>query len=238
MGWPQVIALAVSTVANHMAQKGKQDRQDALASQMNAYNMKKSDETTAAINQFLGKIDPAQREAALNEEQNKIRDNINAQIGASAAYAPPTGFAGKPNAEFAGRVDSNTAAAADRTKRIVQALSVIGAPGQRSLQQGRDLGLAAGEVDGANGAMNRVGNRFMAGINSQKPDAGWSLLGQIAQGAGMASSLGAFGAPAAVADVGGMTSTGLKAPVGASLGEFGTTASRGFKLPSMLTASR
>ncbi len=188
MPWVSVALAVASYAANRMAQEDQRKRQDSLAAQDYTYRKGKSDESTAAIQKFTKTLTPEEREAQFLKEQGGIRQNLDASVGANKSFQTPTATSGKVTADFTNKVAQNTATTGDRLNTILQSLSIMGAPGQRQQTSNIDLHTAAGLVDGANGAANRVGGYYQQAIAGQQPSPGLSLLGGALGGASMATS--------------------------------------------------
>jgi len=183
MSWPQIAMAVVSYVAQSSAQADQRKRQDNLAAQMNTYQQSKAAESTNAIKNFTNTLTPEQRQQQFEKEQSGIRTNLDSSVQANQSFQAPTESFGKTTADFTTRTAANDATTAGRLKTLLNSLAIMGAPGQRNLTSNVDLHTAAGIVDGANGAANRVGQYYKKAIGEQQPDAGLSLIGGVLSGA-------------------------------------------------------
>jgi len=206
---PLILAgLAVSRIADAQAE----GRKEALRKAMRAYQLNQAHLGQAATEQLIAQQTPEARAtelATLTADRAKsLRDTV-----ASVQTSNPTQIAGKLSPDYQRSQEAAANTVAERTRRAIEQLSTMGAPGEQSLQQGIRFGRAAGTVDASNSAIGRVGNAFMGDINNTVPNPGMKLLGSgmMAYGAG---GMGAGGAMAAAPEQ--LSGPGMDAPTSTS----------------------
>lgn len=192
-GWIAVAAAVASAVMSQQAQSGMEKRQKKLAEAMSNYQLSKSQESQAAIKGFTDTIQPDAKAAERTDINAELEQGLDSSVGAVRKFEAPQQIAGKVSDDFTQRTASNQGTVADRIRRAVQQLSIIGTPAEQGLRESRRLGVAAGTVDGANSAANNVGAAYMRGIQLQRPNPALSFGSQIFGGLSRAGGGGSFG---------------------------------------------
>jgi hypothetical protein len=116
--------------------------------------------------------------------------------------------AGKPSED---RTQATTAAAgtvAERTRKVIEQMSRMGAPGEQGVAQGKRFGQAASVVQGANDAIGNVGNAYQGDINRVQANPFLKLAGTMATAFGTGGLAGSMGAGAAAAGAGAAVNNG------------------------------
>lgn len=172
--WPLIIGAITKYAANADAQ----NRQAKLQQAMRAYQMQQAGGNERAIQGLLDQQTPAARGAELQGIQASRATSMQGAVDAARAASPVTAVAGA-NASQDYQKASTVAAdtVANRTKRAIQQLSVMGAPGEQGQQFGLRFGRAAGKVDAGNTAIGNVGNAYLNSINNTVPNPGLSVVG-------------------------------------------------------------
>jgi hypothetical protein len=88
---------------------------------------------------------------------------------------------------------------AARTKKAIEQLGLMGAPGEQGIASGIRFGRAAGDVDAGNAAIANVGAGYMRDISNVRPNPWLSMAGDIGMGVGGGMLGGAGGAGATTA---------------------------------------
>lgn len=193
--WPAIAVIVASMLAKHMANKGAQNRQESLRGAMDEYQHMKAQQNEAAINQLVDRQTPAARgtelAAVTDERARSLQSTVNA---AQATEASP--IAGKLSGDYAAAQERAANTVSNRTRRAIEQLSTMGAPGEQQVRSSMRFGRAAGEVDAGNRAISNVGNAYMTDIGNVRPNPFLSMAGDAGMAVG-GSMLG--GAPGAAA---------------------------------------
>lgn len=190
--WPIIIGALLKYGANAQATQ----RQQHLNNAMLAYQRSMAQNNQGAIGDLVAKQTPDARDAELKGIQASRVGSATQAVGNAQAAAPATVVAGasqSPDYQKASAAAADTVA--NRTKRAIQQLSVMGAPGEASLASSLRFGRAAGNVDAGNQAISNVGNAYLGKIRNTVPNPTVSMGGDalMAYGAGG----GTFGGGAA-----------------------------------------
>lgn len=179
-----------------MANKQAQDRQGSLQQAMQNYQMSKARQNEAATNQLITQQTPQARAAELANIEKSRETSMQGTVDAARAASPVVPVAGtNTSADYQQASQAAATRVADKTKRAIQQLGTMGAPGEQGVASGLRFGRAAGNVDANNQAIANVGDGYMRDINNVRPDPMLSLIGD----AGMAVGTGMMFAPAAAA---------------------------------------
>ncbi len=193
MSWWMVGSAVASALIQSKAQNDASDRQAGIADQMRAYNMPKSAAALDATNKYLGAIAPAQRTNDIAAAEATTAGRLNSGLADVQAFENKNNFGGKVNKAYTDSVEAGAASNADRMKKLIGNLSVIGAPGQVSLKNAGTYDASAANVGSNMDAINKVDPYYRAAINTVRPDPLLTFVAQAVQGAGMAKGMGAFG---------------------------------------------
>lgn len=172
--WPLIIGAITKYAANADAQ----NRQARLQQAMRSYQLQQAAGNEQAIHGLMDQQTPAAREAELQGIQTSRANSMQGTVDAARAASPATvvaGAASNPDYQKASAAAADTVAT--RTKRAIQQLSVMGAPGEQGLQYGLRFGRAAGKVDAGNAAIGNVGNAYMNTIRNTVPNPALSTAG-------------------------------------------------------------
>lgn len=201
--WPAIAVIIASMIAKHMANKGAQDRQNSLQQAMQAYQSSRAKENESAIGNLVDQSTPQKRAAELQDLNASRMQSMTGTVDAARAASPVTAPAGASS-----DYQKSSAAAADtvaaRTKRAIEQMGVMGAPGEAGIAQGLRFGRAAGKVDAGNTAIGNVGNAYMTDIGNVRPNPWLTMAGD----AGMAVGGYMLGGPAGAAAAGGASAMG------------------------------
>lgn len=172
--WP----LIIGAITKYAATSDAQNRQARLQAAMQNYQMQQAGNNEQAIRGLMDQQTPAARGAELQNIQASRAASMQSGVDAARAAAPTTvvaGAAASPDYQKASAVAADTVA--NRTKRAIEQLSVMGAPGEQAQQFGLRFGRAAGKVDAGNTAIGNVGNAYLNAINNTVPNPGLSAVG-------------------------------------------------------------
>lgn len=187
--WPLIIGM----LAKYAATSAAQSRQAKLQEAMRSYQMQQAAGNEQAIRGLMDQQTPAARGGELQNIQASRSTSMQGAVDAARSAAPTTTVAGanaSPDYQKASAVAADTVA--NRTKRAIQQLSVMGAPGEQGLQSGLRFGRAAGKVDAGNMAIGNVGNAYVNAIRNTVPNPALSMAGDalMAYGSGGTSAAG------------------------------------------------
>lgn len=194
-----LVLIAASAGLNYLNNQEAQKRREQLRGSMEQYQRMKAAETQAATERLLEQQTPAARSTELakvtDERARSMQDTVNAT---RATEGPP--LAGKMSADYKAADARSADTVAARTKRAIEQLSTMGAPGEQGQRFGIRFGRAAGDVDAANRASNYVGNAYMTDMGNVQPNPFIGMLSQIGMGVGTGMAAGpAAGAVASAA---------------------------------------
>lgn len=188
---PLLIGLAVQRAAQVQAE----NKRARLLQAMRSYQIGQAAKGQAATENLLTQQTPAARAAELStitaDRAKSIGDTV-----ASVQTSNPAPIAGKLSGDYQRSQQAAADTVAERTRRAIEQLSSMGAPGEQSLKSGVRFGRAAGVVDASNSAIGSVGRAYMGDMNNTVANPGLTLLGQGL----MASDTTGFGRSTATAD--------------------------------------
>lgn len=189
--------------AKHMANKEAARRQNSLQQVMQNYQRSKAQENESAINQLVNQQTPAARKTELQNIDTSRQQSMGATVDAARAASPVTQPAGAVGGDYSNASQAAAMRVADRTKKAIEQLGTMGAPGEQAISSGVRFGRAAGNVDANNAAIGNVGSGYMRDINLVRPNQTLSLLGDIglAVGGGALGGMGGAAAGAAASTV-------------------------------------
>lgn len=170
--------LIIGMLAKYAATADAQKRQAKLQDAMRAYQQNQAAANEQAIGALVNQQTPAARGAELQNIQGSRANSMQAGVDAARSAAPATVVAGasaSPDYQKASAVAADTVA--NRTKRAIQQMSIMGAPGEQAQQFGLRFGRAAGSVDAGNTAIGNVGNAYLNAIKNTVPDPMLSMAG-------------------------------------------------------------
>lgn len=206
--WEALLVLAASAAAKYQNDRVARKRQDSMRNAMEAYQRTKARDTEGVTDELLKKQAPDARTAELASATADRSQSLKDTVGAAQAFdAAP--IAGKLSGEYKAAEEANAGRIAERTRRAIQQLATMGAPGEVQRRFATRFGRAAGEVDANNNASDRVGRAAMTDINNVRPNAAVDMLSKIGMGVGgamaggYAGGAGEAGAAAMGADAGG-----------------------------------
>lgn len=199
---PLLIGLGISGLADAQAQA----KREKLLNAMRAYQVGQTGATRGAIEGLIAAETPQARATDLANKIAERSDSLQKSVD-SVQTTNPAPIAGKVSEDYKGSQAAAASRVADRTKRAIEQLSVMGAPGEDRLASGIRYGRAAGVVDAANSAIGNVGNAYMTHMNNTVPNPGMKLVG---------GALASYGAAKMGAGTGGTTSPGWGDTMGTS----------------------
>lgn len=184
--WPIIIGALMKYGASAQATQ----RQEHLRQAMLAYQRSQAQGNQAAIGDLTAKQAPDARQAELQGIQASRVGSATQAVNNVQSAAPTNVVAGaSPDYQKAQAVAADTVA--NRTKRAIQQMSVMGAPGEAGLASGIRFGRAAGKVDAGNQAISNVGNAFLSSMGNTVPNPTLSMGGDALMAYGSAG--GKFG---------------------------------------------
>jgi len=176
--WPQLLVLAASAFLKYQNDRAAQKRQKNFANAMEAFQRKRSGESMAATEDMLKKQTPEARGAELADVTAAREQSLRDTVGAAQAFdAPET--AGKKGADYRAAQEQEATSIAERTRRAIEQLAAMGAPGEQRQKHQLRFGRAAGVVDASNTASDAVGRRYMTDIQNVRPNPFIDLVSQI-----------------------------------------------------------
>jgi len=183
--------LAASAFMKMQANEDAANRREAFRRSMESYQRTKANETQGATEALLKKQTPEARGAELADVTTDRERSLRDTVGAAQAFDAP-GIAGKLPSDYTAAQEVNAARIAERTRKAIEQLASMGAPGEQAQAFGRRYGQAAGVVDASNRASANVGEGYLTDINNVRPDPFLSTLGDVgmAVGGSMAGSDG------------------------------------------------
>lgn len=180
--WPLLVIGALTKYASTM---DAQRRQGKLQEAMRAYQMRQAAANEQAIGGLIGQQTPEARGAELQTIQGSRASSMQGAVDAARSASPVTTVAGAASSQDYQKASAAAAdTVANRTKRAIQQLSVMGAPGEQGMQAGMRFGRAAGKVDAGNMAIGNVGNAYLNAIKNTVPDPALSMVGEGLMAAG------------------------------------------------------
>jgi hypothetical protein len=147
---------------------------------------------------MLDKSGPEQRLAETQTLEAARAAGMEKSVESMSQFVP-LATAGKPNEDRTKATGAAASTVAERTRRAIEQLSQMGAPGEQGVSQGKRFGQAAGVVSGTNSAIQNVGNAYRTDIGNVQADPTTMLSGDVlsAVGLGGMTRAGAFLDPAA-----------------------------------------
>jgi len=191
MGEEAIAILLASMAAKYYANHEADQRAKQLQQAMEAYQRGRAQQNEAAINKLVDDQTPQKRAQDLAGTQASRDLSMQSTVDAARAASPvqaPAGTSASADYQKSSAAAADTVAA--RTKRAIEQLGVMGAPGEQALASGIRFGRAAGNVDAGNQAISNVGAGYMRDIDNVRPDPYLSLLGDVgmAYGGGVVGS--------------------------------------------------
>lgn len=187
--WPLIILGALTKL---MAGQNSSNRQEYLRRSMEAYQRSKVAETDAATRELMAKQTPQAREAELSQLTTDREKSMRDSVGAAQAFdMGPT--AGKISSDYQGAQQATAARVAERTRRAIEQLASIGAPGEQKQAFGMRFGRAAGTVDAANRGSENVGRAYVGAIQNTHPSPFLMMAGDAMMAGGAAGAGGSGG---------------------------------------------
>lgn len=193
--WPLIIGALMKYGADAQATQ----RQQHLNNAMLAYQRSMAQNNTAAIGELTAKQTPAARQTELQGIQAARLGSATQAVNTVQPAAPTSVPGASPDYQKAQAAAADTVA--NRTKRAIEQMSVMGAPGEAGLASGIRFGRAAGKVDAGNQAISNVGNAYLTSIGNTVPNPGLSMGGSALMAYG--SGGGTFGGTTQPEQVGG-----------------------------------
>jgi len=163
--WPQLLILAASAFLKYQNEKQADKRRRSFQSAMEALQREKSKEGVAATEELLTKQTPKARGEELSQLTTDREQSLRQTVGAAQAFDAP-GTTGKLSEDYRGGAAENANRIAERTRRAIEQLSVIGAPGEQRQKHQLRFGKAAGTVDASNRAIDNIGRGYVTDIGN------------------------------------------------------------------------
>jgi hypothetical protein len=195
--WPALAIIAASMFAKHMANQGAVDRQNQLQQAMATYQRSRALQNEAATKALISQQTPDARATELKNIDTSRQASMQGTVDTARAASPVTQAAGT---NTSGDYQRASTAAADtvaaRTKKAIEQLGLMGAPGEQGIASGIRFGRAAGDVDAGNAAIANVGAGYMRDISNVRPNPWLSMAGDIGMGVGGGMAGNYLGSPA------------------------------------------
>lgn len=188
--WPQLLVLAASAFLKYQNDRAALKRQKGFQNAMELFQRKRSGESMAATEDMLKKQTPEARGSELADLTATREQSLRDTVGAAQAFDQP-GIAGKTSADYAKATQQEASSVAERTRRAIEQLAAMGAPGEQQRAHSIRFGRAAGVVDASNAANDAVGQRYMTDIRNVKPNPFIDLVSQIGMGYALGGGAGA-----------------------------------------------
>lgn len=164
--------LAVSRFADAQAE-GKRNK---LLMAMQQYQRGQAQVGQGAIQGLINSETPQARATDLSktiaDRAKSLQTSVDAVQGTN-----PAPLAGKMSDDYKASQEKAAGVVAERTRRAIEQLSTMGAPGEEALASGIRQGRAAGVVDSTNSAIGNVGGAFRTDMRNTVPNPGLKLLG-------------------------------------------------------------
>lgn len=186
---PLLIGLGVSRAADQEAETRRQKLLDA----MQAYQVDKAQKGQAEIQQLIATQRPDVRKAELDKITAARADSLASSVQA-VQPTNPAPIAGKLSSDYQKSQEGTASTVAERTRRAIEQMSIMGAPGERDFANSVRFGHTAADVDSANTAINNVGQAYQTSMRNTVPNPWLKLAGQVMMAYGSAK-LGANGDP-------------------------------------------
>jgi hypothetical protein len=186
-----LVILAASAALKYANETDAQKRQEKLLAAMRDYQNMKSRSALAATEDMLAKQTPEARSSELAQVTAGREQSLRDTVGAAQAFdAAPS--AGKHSGDFQAAQEKEASTVAERTRRAIEQLAAMGAPGEQKFQHQLRFSKAAGAVDAANSASDNVGRAYRTSIAGTRPDAFADMLSSVgmAVGSGMMGGTG------------------------------------------------
>ena len=180
-----IAILAMSAFAKMQANEEAADRREAFRRSMEQYQRTKAAEVEQATDTLIKKQTPEARASELSDITVDRERSLRNTVGAAQAFDAPE-IGGKLSADYRSTQEADAARIAERTRRAIEQLSTIGAPGEQAQAFGLRFGKAAGDVDAANAASRSVGGGYLRDIEGVEPDPFMTMLGDVGMAAGSA----------------------------------------------------
>lgn len=183
--WPLIILGALTKL---MAGQNASNRQEYLRRSMEAFQRSKVADTDAATRELMAKQTPQARDAELSKLTSDRAQSMRDSVGAAQAFdMGPT--AGKISSDYQGAQQAMASRVSERTRRAIEQLASIGAPGEQKQAFAARFGRAAGTVDASNRASENVGQAYVGAMQRTHPSpflmmAGDAMMAGGAAGAG------------------------------------------------------
>ncbi len=186
-----ILPLILGAVVSRAADREAEDRRQRLLDAMKAYQTNKAKDSEAAIETLISKQKPDARQAELDAITASRAASLGASVDAVKSTNPAP-IAGKLSPDYEKSQEQVAGTVAERTRRAIEQLSTMGAPGERDFKQGLRFGKAGTDVDAANTAIRNVGDAYMTDMNNVRASPGLKLIGGalMAYGGGGLGSTG------------------------------------------------
>lgn len=192
--WPALAIIAASMFAKHMANQGAADRQNQLQQAMAAYQRSRAQQNEAATQALVNQQTPDARAAELKKIDASRQASMQNAVDLARTASPVTQAAGTNTSGDYQRASATAGdLVANRAKRVIEQMGVMGAPGEQGIASGIRFGRAAGDVDAGNAAIANVGAGYMRDISNVRPNPWLSMAGDIGMGVGTGMAAGSFG---------------------------------------------
>lgn len=189
MSWA-FVAMAAGTLLQGNAQRRVEKKQQALINESDAYKKGKVANANAAIDAYLKRLNPADRDAEKMVVREELTKNLQDTVGAVEKFSAPQVTEGKLSKAFADRVGTNRAANADRIGRTIEQLAIIGTPAQTGMRDATAFGRSALEAGANYDSANRVGAAYENAASKVTARPLEMLIAQGLQGYGIGKMMG------------------------------------------------
>lgn len=160
-------------------------RKKRLVDAMSAYQTGNATKSMDVTGKFIEGATPEARGAAMQSAEDENRLGYEKTVGAAQAFERPGGVSGNLSDQFKQASANSADAAANRTKRLIENLSRMRAPGVAGATESRRFGRAAGEVDAFNSANAGVGRAYSTDMANVQADPWAGVGGDALTGIGL-----------------------------------------------------
>lgn len=205
--WPAIALMVAGAAIKHHNNQEAYNQQNRYRQALENYERQKSQQAMAATQTYIDQQTPQKRAEELHTLQDTRATSLGDSVNAASSAAQRPVLAGNVSADYGHAQDAAATRIDERTRRAIEQLSKMGAPGEQQLEQGIRFGRAAGKVDATNSSAANVGRGYSMDMGNVRPNANADLVGNIFSIGGAASLAGWPGAAAAAASTAGATSS-------------------------------
>lgn len=171
-----MVPLILGALLSYAADRDAEKRRERLMNAMGAYKQGQAAIGRGATDALLAQQTPEARASELSKvTAGRAKSLTDSVAAAQTSNSAP--LAGKLSPDYQRSQEAAANTVAERTRRAIEQLSKMGAPGEQGLAQGIRFGRAASVVDSSNSAIGNVGNAYMGAIRNTVADPALKLAG-------------------------------------------------------------